>query len=46
MWADGLTKLLGGNKHQEFLQVLGVNGGMVGGKMDGTVAWGVLGREA
>jgi len=46
MWADGLTKPLGGNKHREFLQVIGMKGGTVGGKEDGTVAGGVLGREA
>jgi hypothetical protein len=46
MWADGLTKPLGGNKHREFLQVLGMKDGTIGGMVDGTVAGGVLGREA
>jgi len=46
MWADGLTKPLGGNKHHEFLQVLGMKDVTVEGKVDGTVAGGVLGHEA
>jgi hypothetical protein len=46
MWADGLTKPLGGNKHREFLQVLGMRDGTIGGMVDGTVAGGVLGRRA